>query len=61
MELWSKCLSHGKLDFFPTLHDFVVKPYEDLNADVLQTMKKHLKGLNRGFHKSFPEPNDIFE
>jgi hypothetical protein len=51
LELWGECLSHGELDSFPSLHDFVVKSGEDLNANMLQTIKKHLEGLKRGFFK----------
>lgn len=36
----------------------MVNSAEELNADGLQTRKKHLKGLKRGLFKYFPEPGD---
>jgi hypothetical protein len=38
----------------------MVNSAEDLNADGLQTRKKHLKGSKRGLFKYFPEPDDSF-
>jgi hypothetical protein len=51
LEVWSKCLSCGKPDFFPSFHDFVIKSGEDLNAEDLQTVKEYLKCLKRGLHR----------
>jgi hypothetical protein len=51
LELWGKHLSRCELDSFPSLHEFVVKSGENLDVDVLQTMKKPLKGFNIGLRK----------
>jgi hypothetical protein len=36
--LLRQCVSHGDLDSFPSLYDFIVGS-GDLDADVLETMK----------------------
>jgi hypothetical protein len=38
----------------------MVNSAEELNADGLQTRRKHLKGLRRDLLSTFPEPGDSF-
>ncbi|CAM5077750.1 unnamed protein product, partial [Eretmochelys imbricata] len=47
LKLWHKHLSHRELDSFPSLHDLVINLTNELDSDVLQTMKQHLESLQK--------------
>jgi hypothetical protein len=61
VEVWDKYLSHGELDSFPSLHNFMDKSSEDLDGDVLRTMTEHLECFKTGLRKYFPELANSFE
>ncbi|CAM2107587.1 unnamed protein product [Caretta caretta] len=61
LKLWHKRLSHRELDSFPSLHDLVINSTNELDSDVLQTMKQHLESLQKDLRKYFPEPDGTFE
>ncbi|KAH1182879.1 hypothetical protein KIL84_004371 [Mauremys mutica] len=61
LKVWQKRLGHHELDSFPSLHDLVINLTNELNSDVLQTMKQHLESLQKDLHKYFPEPDGTFE
>ncbi|CAM5077528.1 unnamed protein product [Eretmochelys imbricata] len=61
LKLWHKHLSHRELDSFPSLHDLVINLTNELDSDVLQTMKQHLESLQKYLWKYIPEPDSIFE
>jgi hypothetical protein len=58
LQVLDKRLSHGELDSFPSLYDFMAKSDEDFDADVLRNTKDLLEGLKRGLRTRFPEPDD---
>ncbi len=61
LKLWHRRLSCGELESFPCLHELVINSKEDLDSDVLETMKQHVEGLHQGLRDYFPEQDGSFE
>uniref|UniRef100_A0A8C3T3X3 DUF4371 domain-containing protein n=1 Tax=Chelydra serpentina TaxID=8475 RepID=A0A8C3T3X3_CHESE len=61
LKLWHKRLSHRELDSCPSLHDLVINSTNELDSDVLQTMKQHLESLQKDLRKYFPELDGTYE
>jgi hypothetical protein len=57
--LWCKLLSRGKLYFFPFLHHIVVKLGEDLEANVLRTIRDNFEALKIRLCKYIRETDGI--
>ncbi|CAM2111828.1 unnamed protein product [Caretta caretta] len=61
LKLWHKRLSRHDLDSFPSLHNLVINSTNELDSDVLQTMKQHLESLQKDLRNYFPELDGTFE